>query len=218
VFGNVTVSGLVANSRVRLNNTTDNIELYNAVVAGTSTTIPATWTADKTLDLRVTNVSGTTGYLPYQGAGTLTSSMASFSVSQTLDVNYTIDGSTVTYFSTDYPNIEVDISSGTTFTIQELYCWFQYSTHSSQGIVYYFGGLFMQDSVNLRNDPAIIDLFLDNTSGANVRMVGGYFAKTDGADYIYSLTANSIIPVYDRAYVANSEEILNNVRLIPGLY
>lgn len=60
------ITGLVANSRVRVNNATDNIELYNAVVAGTSVTIPSFWTTNKTLDVRVTNVIGLTAYLPYQ--------------------------------------------------------------------------------------------------------------------------------------------------------
>jgi len=67
-FNNITITGLIAGSRVRINNATDNIELYNDVVAGTSVIIPSFWTTDKTLDLRVTNVSGLTAYLPYQSA------------------------------------------------------------------------------------------------------------------------------------------------------
>ena len=67
-FNNMTITGLIANSRVRVNNSTDNIELYNSVVAGTSVTIPSFWTTNKTLDIRVTNVSGLTAYLPYQAA------------------------------------------------------------------------------------------------------------------------------------------------------
>lgn len=113
-FTAINVSGLVANSRVRVNNETDNIELYNAIVTGTSVKIPVTWTADKLLDLRVTNVQGLTAYLPYQSANNLTSSGASFLVSQTLDTVYNdiaIDGSSVTKFSTDYPNLQIDFST-----------------------------------------------------------------------------------------------------------
>lgn len=215
VFGNINVSGFVANSRVRVNNTTDNIELYNAVVAGTSVTIPVTWTANKALELRVTYVNGTTAKEIFKQTNTLTSSLASFTVAQVDDPVYianAIDGSTVTYFSTDYPNLEVDITSSSCdgfladgtpyFQIQKMYAWFQYATHSSQGIVYYFGGLTAQDIVNYRIDPNIVDLSLDNISGVNIAFVGGYLARTDGSSYIYSLTANSIIPIYDRAYVA----------------
>jgi hypothetical protein len=220
VFGNISVSGLVANSRVYLNNTTDNISLYNGVVAATSVSIPATWTANKTLDLRVTNVIGTTAYLPYQSAGFFTSSGASFTASQVLDSVYNgnaIDGSTVTYFTSDYPSIQVDFTSGSSVTIQELYAWYQYATHSSQGIVYYFKGLIAQDSVNYVIDVNIVDLFIDNTSGANILMVGGYLSRDNGTSYIYPLTAHSIIPVYDRAYIAGSTQILNNTNLIPAL-
>jgi hypothetical protein len=220
VFGNISVSGLVANSRVRLNNTTDNSQLYNAVVAGTSVTIPATWTADKALDLRVTNVSGVTAYLPYETTGTLTSSLASFTVSQSLDTIYNanaIDGSAVTYFSTDYPNIQVDISSGTTFTVQQLYAWFQYNIHSVNGIVFYFGGMTAQDSVNYLINSSAVNLLLDNTSGHNITMTGGYLQRSDLASYIYGSTANSIIPIYDRAYIPDSTQIRANTSLIPAL-
>ncbi len=219
VYGNITIAGLVANSRVRVNNTTDNIELYNAVVAGTSLSIPATWTADKSLDLRVTNVIGATAYLPYQATGTLTSSMASFTVTQELDVVYNInaiDGSTITYFSTDYPNLQVDISSGTTFDVQEMYAWYQYASDTSQGIVYYFNGITAQDTVNYVINTAVIDLDLDNTSGHNILMINGYLSKDDGTSYIYASTAHSIIPVYDRAYTANSDSIDRKLNTIIG--
>ena len=109
------ITGLVANSRVRVNNETDNIELYNSVVAGTSVTIPSFWTTDKTLDVRVTNVIGLTAYLPYQAAGSLTATGASFLIAQELDTVYNtnaINGSTVTEFSADYPNVQVDIDDG----------------------------------------------------------------------------------------------------------
>lgn len=220
VYGNITIAGLVANSRVRVNNTTDNIQLYNAVVVGTSLSVPVTWTADKVLDLRVTNVNGSTAYFPYQATGTLTSSMAQFTVTQALDTVYNanaISGSTITYFSTDYPNIQVDISSGTTFTVQQLYAWFQYSIHSVNGIVFYFGGMTAQDAVNYLINISIVNLMLDNTSGHNVTMTGGYLQRSDLTSYIYASTANSIIPIYDRAYIPDSTHIKSNTDLIPAL-
>lgn len=219
VYGNITISGLVANSRVYLNNTTDNISIYNAVVAGTSVSIPVTWTADKALDLRVTNVIGTTAYLPFEALGTLTATMAQFTVTQELDTVYNtnaVNGSTITYFSTDYPNLQVDVSSGTTVSLQEMYAWYQYATHTAQGIVYYFGGIVAQDTANYVIQTAIIDLDLDNTSGHNILMNDGYLSKDDGTSYIYASTAHSIIPVYDRAYLANSNTISKKLNTIIG--
>ena len=209
VFGNITVSGLVANSRVRLNNVTDASELYNAVVAGTSVTVPATWTANKTLDLRVTNVIGVTAYLPFQGAGTLTSTLASFTVSQVLDSVYNtnaINGSTVTEYTADYPNIQVDIddADGGT-TVARLYAWFQYSTHSSQGIVSYFNGIIAGDEFNYEIQTAIVDLELDNVSGTSlpIKISGAYLYRDDSTTVIFS-GSKSIQLDPGKAYIANS--------------
>lgn len=220
VFTSVTVSGLVANSRVRVNNTTDNIELYNAVVTGTSVTLPVTWTANKSLDVRVTNVIGTTAYLPYQTSGTLTSAGASFTASQALDTVYNsnaIDGSTVTEFATDYPNLQVDLSSGSSTTVQRLYNWYQYATHTSQGIVYYFNGINAKDTNNYVIRASTIALQLDNTSANNIKITGGYLTRDDGGDIIYPLTAKSINAMSAPAYIADSNKILNNTNLIPAL-
>lgn len=216
VFGNVTVSGLVANSRVRLNNNTDNIELYNAVVAGTSVSIPAIWTADKVLDLRITNVIGLTAYLPFQATGTLTSTLASFTVSQVNDGVYAtnaIDGSTVTEYTADYPNIQIDINDadgGT--TVARLYAWFQYSTHSSQGIVFYFNGIIAGDEFNYEIQTAIVDLLLDNVSGTSlpIKISGAYLYRDDGTTVIFS-GSKSVQLDPGKAYTATVGDLANSV-------
>lgn len=144
------------------------------MVAGTSVLIPFTWTADKLLDLRVTNVQGLTAYLPYQSANNLTSSGASFLVDQTLDTVYNtiaIDGSTVTKFSTDYPNLQIDFSTAGTITWQEMYAWYRYQEDGAQGIIYYFNACESDDGVNFKINTNVVDLMMDNTSGANIQVV-----------------------------------------------
>ena len=191
-FNNMTITGLIANSRVRVNNVTDNIELYNSVVAGTSVTIPSFWTTNKTLDIRVTNVSGLTAYLPYQAAWSLTATGASFLVAQELDSVYNtnaIDGSTVTEFVADYPNVQVDIDDGDGSTsVQRLYAWYQYSTHSSQGIVYYFNGITAQDTLNYQVNTNVVDLEFDNVSATSIpiKITWAYIYRDDGTTVIYS--------------------------------
>jgi len=50
-----------------------------------------------------------------------------------------IDGSTITEFSADYPNFEVNINDGDGVTsVKRLYAAFQYLSHSSQGIITFF--------------------------------------------------------------------------------
>jgi len=192
VFGNITVSGLIANSRVYLNNTTDNISLYNAVVVGTSVTIPTTWTANKSLELRVTNVIGTTAYSPYSTTGTLTSTLPSFTVSQVLDSVYNsngINGSSVTEFVADYPHIQVDINDGDGVTsVKRLYAAFEYMMHSSQGIVYFFNGITAQDILNYQVNTSVVGLTLDNVGTLPVVIADAYLFRDDGASIIASLS------------------------------
>lgn len=191
-FNNMVITGLVANSRVRVNNATDNIELYNAVVAGTSVTIPSFWTTNKTLDVRVTNVIGLTAYLPYQATWTLTSTGASFLVSQELDTVYNanaIDGSGITEFSADYPNIQIDINDGDGATsVQRLYAWFEYTMHSSQGIITYFNGITAQDTLNYQVNTSVVNLEFDNVSASSlpIKITGAYIFRDDGTTVIYS--------------------------------
>lgn len=192
VFGNITVSGVVVGSRVRVNNDNDNIELYNSVVASGTITIPVVWTADKLLDVRVTYVSGATALKTFNVQGNLTSNMASFSISQEADTVYDtngIDGSTVTEFTADYPNIEVDINDGDGVTsVKRLYAAFQYMTHSSQGIVYFFDGITAQDVLNYQVNTSVVDLKLDNIGSLPVVIADAYIYRDDGATIIASLS------------------------------
>lgn len=220
-FTNLTVSGLIAGSVVYVYDTTGSVELYRAVVAGTSVAVPILWTgSDHTLEIKVTNNPGTgTAYLPWLGASAITDETPSVTVLQEADVVYNdnaIDGSTVTEFSTDFPNIQIDFSTGVDTTLQRLYAWLMWRMDATDGILYYFGAMEAADAVNYIIDQAAVDLLLDNTSGVNIRLTGGYLSRKDGSSYIYGLTANSIIPVYDRAYIANSDDILADLKVIKG--
>ena len=219
VFTNVVVSGFVINSRVRVYNSTDSVELYNADVAATSVTIPVIWSADKTLDLRVTLVNGLTAYLPYQSTGTLENTGSSFTATQTLDTVYNtnaINGSLVTDFATDFPNVQIDINDpdGET-TAQRLYAWFQFATHSSQGIVTYFNGIIAQDSINYKITVSIVDLLLENThvSGLPAKITGAYLYRDDGSTVILS-TSKSIQLDPSKAYIANADSVTASLAVI----
>lgn len=217
-FTVISVTGIVSGSRLRLLNVTDNIELANEVVAGTTYSINFSYTSSKDIELSLTNVSGVTAYLTFYRKNTIYPSGLSFLATQELDTVYNanaIDGSTVTYFTADYPNIQIDISSGTSFSLQQLYAWYAYIQTTENGIRYLFGGLEAQDEFNYLVKTNIVDLMLDNTSGANVTMNNGYLSRDDGTSYIYSSTAKSIIPIYDRSYIADSDYI---TRLVSGLY
>ena len=213
----IELTGLVSGSRVYVNNTTDNISLYNAVVAATTLSIPITWTADKTLDIRVAYSSGTTAYLPFQQGATLTSNGANILVSQELDTVYNtnaIDGSLVTEFAPDYPNIQIDITAGSSTSPQRLYAAFSYILTSSQGIITFFGGMTAQDLLNYTINVSVVDLKLDNTGSTPVLFTGGYLYRDDGTTVIYS-GSGSIQLDPKRAYDSKETAILSAVY---GLY
>lgn len=82
---NITLSGLVAGSRVYIENTTDTTVLFNEIEATTTFTDSVNYTTDKSLLIRVRNASGTSKYKPFETTGTLTSSGFSLVVNQLLD-------------------------------------------------------------------------------------------------------------------------------------
>jgi|GEM_PF-5406509 len=81
----VTLSGLVAGSRIYIRNVTDGVTLFNLVEAGTEFSNSLNYTADKALLIRVRHASGATKYKPFQTTGTLGSAGFSLTVNQELD-------------------------------------------------------------------------------------------------------------------------------------
>lgn len=211
----IAVTGLVANSRVYLKNVTDATNLYNGVVAGTSLSVPVLWTADKTLMLRVQNTIGTTSYLPVEQISILTSNGASFVVSQAVDSVYAsnaVNGSTVTEFAADYPNVQVDITDPDGVTsVQRLYAWYRYNEYSASGIEFFQGGIVADDAANYQIHAGIINLQLDNKNASPVLIIGARLYRDDGTTIIYS-GSGSIQLDPAKAYLAGGASIAAEVR------
>lgn len=81
----ITLDGLVAGSRVYIENTTDSVVLFNEIEATTTFTDSVNYTADKALRIRVRNASTSTKYKAFETTGTLTSTGFSLTVNQELD-------------------------------------------------------------------------------------------------------------------------------------
>ena len=220
VWTRITVSGLIANSRLRIYNTTGSVELVNAVIAGTSYELQREWAGNIGLDFRVTYVVGLLAYTSFGAAGSFTETGAALTVSQELDVQYNanaIDGSTLSGITGNYTDQRLVFNSGTTYTVQQIYARYRFLVHHVTGIVQFYGGATMQDPVNMLINSATLPLVFNNLSGANILVTGGYIARADGASWVFPTSPNSFIPVYDRAYIANSTAIKNNTDLIPAL-
>ena len=172
----ISITGLVANSRIQLYNVTTATEIYNAVVAGT--TYSATYnegveySTGDAVRLRVTNVQGVTAYMEYTASSIAGASGFSFLVSQELCPVYNdfgVDGSTLTTtFDADYVSDEVDIIVGADFSASDFYSWWAYNEDTEQGIREFFGGVTPVDQGNFLINNSIVDIYFDNTTATNV--------------------------------------------------
>lgn len=206
---------ILSGSRVQLYNLTNSVELYNGILSTNGFIYPTTYTSSITCRLRITKV----GYLPIELTGVVTNTGLLFSgdnqVADTVYNTIGISGSTVTEFSTDYVNLQIDVSDldyQTTF--QRLYAWFRYIETTSLGISNYFNGLYATDEVNFVVRSSIISLKLDNVLTTPVKISGGALTRDDGQTIIAS-TSNSIQIDPSKSYIANSQFIVDKLNNIP---
>lgn len=198
----ITAPGLVAGSRVQLFNVSTGTELLNAVLAADGLQQAAVWQADATVRLRAEHATK----LPLQTLGVLTSSGLAYLDVQSDDTVYSgngIDGATVTEFTPDGPNVQVDINDPDGVTsVQRLYAWMQHYQTTQAGIAStFFGAVSAIDSASYIIDQALADIHLDNVGTTPVRVVGGYLSRRDGSTII-AATSGSIQMDPGRAYVA----------------
>lgn len=166
----VTIEATVlADSRVQLYNVTTDTELDNDFLAGTAYEFIVTTEASigDTIRLRVCKL----GYLPFEALAIYSAAGIGFLVNQVLDEVYTaygIDGSTVTKFTPDYAETEIDLNVGSNFTAAEFYAWFNFNLTTASGVQDFFGGLTSIDVGNIRINTSVVNLFFDNLTTTNV--------------------------------------------------
>jgi hypothetical protein len=210
----VSITGLAAGSRLRIYNNTTATEVVNQVVAGTSYSATylegAGYTTGDTLTITATWVSGTSAKLPYSTQVVVGSSGWSALISQQDDTVYNtngIDGSGITEFTPDYPNVQVDISDGDGSTsLNRLYAWFAYTCTTENGIRNWFGGLVAEDSANFKIVTSLLNLKLDNTASTGVVFTGDLrLYRDDGlAPVVASTTGGGSITLYaGKVYTVN---------------
>lgn len=195
---------LVSGTRVQVYNVSTQTEMFNGVLGINGLSIPATFSIEQTVRLRADHPDK----LALTSLGTLTSSGLTFLDIQADDTVYTgngVDGSTVTEFAADGPNIQIDINDpdGIT-TVQRLYAWMQHYQTTAVGIASpFFGAMTAIDSANYVIDQSLVDLKLDNVNAAvPLRVTGGYFSRKDGSSVI-APSSYSIQMDPGKAYVAS---------------
>lgn len=182
----IVAAALIAGSRVRLYNVTDATEIYNAVLPSTGLVHTLTYSADKVVVVRADHATK----LPLEVAGVLTASGLTFLDVQQEDVVYVgnaIDGSAVTEFVADEPNVEVDIDDldGST-SFRRLYAWMQHYFTTEAGIrSSMFGAVTAIDSGTYVINTAKADILLDNVGVLPVAFMNGdRLIRSDGTSVI----------------------------------
>jgi hypothetical protein len=172
-------ANLADGTRIRLYNVTQDAEIDNDVVSGGSGySYVATVGIGEEIEigdvvtLYATYASGSSYKENYSETATITSVDVSFSGTQTDwdDANdLSVDGSAVTEFSADYPNVQVDVDSvDLEFKVSELVAWLIYIQTTEDGIRNFYGAISSKDTANWEINTDVVDLMLDNINVATV--------------------------------------------------
>lgn len=191
------VTNVRAGSRIRIYNVTTATEIANEIVSGTSWTYlydeGTDFTDGDVINIRLARCLGATASIGYEGIAVAGASGWSLFAAQDDDLVYNangIDGTTVTEFAFDYPNIQVDINDPDgTSTITRLYAWWANERTTVDGIRTLIGGLLAEDVANYKIITSVVDLKLDNVAATGVIFTGDLrLYRDDGAAPVVSST------------------------------
>jgi hypothetical protein len=216
-FAAISVSGLTAGSWVQLKNLTTSMIMYSALVAGTSYSGIFPWAGNDSVRLRVSKM----GLMDYEQVLTYPSSGLAFTASTPVDPIYVtngVDGSTVTEFVADFPNVEVEINDGDgTTTVQRLHAWYHYIAATSDGIENFFGGIEAQSTSKYLINTGIVNLKINAITPIILR--GGIIYRDDGQS-IRQTGSQTIEMLPDEVYVAGIDAIstlISELHALQGL-
>jgi hypothetical protein len=100
-----------------------------------------------------------------------------------------INGSTVTNFSADYVEDEIEIASDTDFTATQAYAFYCFALTDATGIVDFWGGVTATDVANYKINNATVNIYFNSPAGVT------YTVKQTDAARIYR--ADDAYPVKD---------------------
>jgi hypothetical protein len=192
---NVSITSLVAGSRVRIYNSTTATEVYNDTVAGTSYAASYTegvgYSAGDTLEVRVSEIT----QLEFTAQVSVTSSGWSLLAGQETNATYAshgVDGSTVTGISWDNGNMEFDFNDSDNQVVGgNIAAWYFYFITTSTGISEAFGALSWPQVNRVSNRASVRAITFDNTKSDPLIIKDCWIDRDDGTSII-SATSNSI--------------------------
>ena len=200
------ISGIVAGSRLQIYNVTTATEMVNAINATTSYSLGypngTDYSAGDVVRVRLTYCVGLTAKLPVEYVTIANAAGWSVLANQQDDEVYIangIDGSTVTEYSSDYLNVQVDVSDPDGVTsVQRGYAWYCDQMTGDDGIRYFFGACQAEDAFNYLLNTDVADIMIQNTGTTGVTLTGGAVRRKDGSSPI--APGGSVYIYYGRAY------------------
>jgi head-tail adaptor len=198
VDGAGTITNIVSGSRIQIYNVTTSTQLANAIVSGTSYiynyTVGTQVSSGDTIRVRLTYQNGITAKKRFETSTIAGGSSFSVLAQQTDDEVYNLiglNGSLITEFTADYPNVEVNVSDPDNSTsVDRLYAWWVANELSADGIEKFFGGIEAEDAANFKIVTARASILIDNTSSTGVTFVGDIrLYRDDGATPLVAATS-----------------------------
>ena len=230
------IIGIVPGSRLQIRNmTVAALDPLNPLAGEMVNTINATgsytysyptgtgYTAGDLIRVRLTYCSGLTAKKQEEYFTVATAFGWSILAAQKDDDVYIangIDGSTVTEYSSDYANVQIDISDGdNTTSIQRGYAWYCDQMTGDDGIRYFYGAFEAEDQFNYMLNTDVADIKIHNTGANGVTLTGGAVRRKDGSSPI--APGGSVYIYYGRAYsdvitVSGSNVITGDIADIPA--
>lgn len=209
-----TINNITTTSRVQLYDTANSVELYNGVPGATSYAYSETYSVDRTVRVRITDVVGATAKEMIEAVvGSISTSNydVSYNAAQVDDDTYNnnaLDGSAVTGITIDDTNDLVNINiAGGSVSWAQIYAYQVYWLNTATGIQDDFAFIEAPDTANY----ILTSFLIKNTStGPVVPLVitGGYGrdSVTGASVDLWDQTGGSIFPSPDHvvAYATGS--------------
>ena len=170
----VSITNIVAGSRLQIYNVTTATEVVNIINSGTAYSATydegVGYTTGNTIRVRLAAL-GKAEYSINAIAGANGWSILADQVEDTVYTAFGLNGSTVTGFVADYTDDEVDITVAADFSSTNFYAWWNYNTTTEQGIREFFGAVTALNQANIRFNVSVVDLHLDNITSTNLKQL-----------------------------------------------
>lgn len=218
VFTSIAVSGYTLGARLQVYDVTAASELYNGIPTSAQLSLPINWTVNHTIRVRMARVVGLDADKLIQTYGNLTAAGSVFLLTPEPDTVYEsngIDGDTVTEFTADFPNVQIDVSDpdGST-TPQRGYAWYMAGQMTAAGIANFHGGMTADDAANYRINVNILDMKVQNISAQPCIITGARLYRSDGTS-IFAEGTGPIQADPSKAYLASAGVNLSSLLTVP---